>query len=112
MAYITRNWLEGEPERARGHFPVKVALELSQARDDDPWSSGRNICFYVRATQDDGNYQLLYLNTSDVNRLIKAIAPVVTHGRLTEVAITALRNLGDAELLNVFAELLATRQKK
>jgi len=120
MAYITNQWLKGNPERNRDHRPVKV--EISTSLPTDAWSRRKRVVAEINLTREDGDYQQLSLRRADLNATLPTLVKGADRTKLLQdlardldpqlrrdVATAALLDLSDAELMAFLGDLLAAR---
>lgn len=104
---MTNQWLKGDPERSRAHWPIKVSFELGSTNDD--WSRRHEINGAIHAIRGNGDYQSLYFTESELNELTLALARGTDIKTRQEIAFDTLLCLNDADLLNFFAEIFSRR---
>ena len=91
MGFITNQWLEGLPERNKGHFPVEG--EVSVRASGGEWSELNNVVSRIIVERSDGEFQAVYLTQDEVDK----------------IALDMLANRTDAELLQFLTRLLSER---
>jgi hypothetical protein len=94
MGFITSQWLKGEPERNRSHFPVEG--EVSSRPSVDDWSELNKVVFQIKVERSDGDFQAVYLTQDEVDK----------------IALDMLANHTDAGLLQFLTRLLSEREKR
>jgi hypothetical protein len=110
MGYMTKHWLEGDPQRNRGHNLVEVEVSSSSrlgapSKDDD-------VFFSIEVSRDDGNYQVVRFTEDEVGELFSKMVKVAKQSTRINVALAILKRVPDAELLQFFTTLLAKRGKR
>jgi hypothetical protein len=93
MGFVTTRWLKGDPERNRDHHPVEG--EVSDGPWHDYWARLNNVVFRIKVKRSDGDYQVMYFNQGEVDK----------------IALDMLAKRTDAELLQFLTRLLSERAK-
>lgn len=114
MGFISKQWLESNPQRNRGHYPEPVVIEAVEITDD--WDGEHDVkvllkatgvgvtgCMFVRFTKEEVEQALPYfLHQSDLTDL--------TMGDPKRVAvIEALSKLSDTELIWLLRDVLTAK---
>jgi hypothetical protein len=110
MGYMTKHWLEGDPQRNRGHNLVEVDVFSSPrlgapTKDDD-------VLFSIEVSREDRNYQEVRFTQDEVGELFSRMVKVAKQSTRIKVALAILKRVPDAELLHFLTTLLAERGKR
>jgi hypothetical protein len=110
MGYMTKDWLEGDPQRNRRHNLVEVEVFSSSGlgaptEDDD-------VVFSIEVSREDRNYQQVRFTQDEVGELFSRMVKVVKQSTRIKVALAILKRVPDAELLQFLTTLLAERGKR
>jgi hypothetical protein len=92
MAQMNDNWLVGQPQRTRGHFPIPVKIKVSP--DDVEWRGEKPVASVTFRKADD-EYLPVYLTQGDVDALLTNLwtfASKKTHQSLATAVLTSLSN--------------------
>ena len=109
MAYITNQWLKGTIERSRGHHPLEVSFEASQA--NGKWDAEHMVVVDLCMTQNNGDYQSIYLTQNDLAYSLPFLVSLANETTKREIAIRVIRSLEDTPLLQLLSELFVERAK-
>jgi hypothetical protein len=109
MGYMTKQWLEGRPQRDRDYSPVEVDIYGSPSRGD--WSERNDVFFRIEVFRDDGNYQVVFFTQDEVGKIFSKMVKVAEQSTRINVALAILTRLPDAELLQFMTKLLSEREK-
>lgn len=107
MGFITNQWLKGNPDRNRGHYPVQVSMNVQTSEDE--WSLERQVSCEIRVKKDDGEYQVLYFTTGELAEILPALTRSADSTVLKALAAETLRRLDDAAILAALKWALSKR---
>jgi len=109
MAYINNQWLEGRPLRNRKHSPIPVTITPKPVIDSWDRQHGVKASFLIERPA--GDYQFLLFTEQDLELLGSAVSSATASTR-EKLALAALGEATDGELVEFLGKLLQRRRKK
>ncbi len=107
MAFISKQWLVGSPERRRNHGPIEANLRIESS--DDAWCRRKGVVATFSVVRSDGDYMELLFEQPDTNVLFVSLAEAASDRARLKQAIETLRTVDDRALLCAFSKILSLR---
>ncbi len=106
MAKISKQWLgKGWGIRDRGYRPVEVCLDIKAVPADRYGPAG----IHIRLTRSNGEYQIINLDSVDVDELGVAAVSIMSQKAREQAAVKLFSGVSNAKLLRILALELRRR---
>ena len=105
MAYMTRSWLRGAPQRHRFHLPTRVWVK-SLLSD---WPERPHIYAQIEATNKEGDYQIIYFDKTDLNKVLPLLIEGADLHIRKDIALEIFQNLNDKDVAEFLAKAMKYR---
>lgn len=110
MGLMSNQWLNtGQGLRSRSYWPKKV--KVSAFKSKDRWSERNSVKARIVATKEDSEYQILHLTASEADIVTPIIWSACSSELRSKLALQALAELNDEDLLRLLSKALKHRPK-
>ena len=107
MGFITNQWLMGNPVRKRSFNPVQGLIQAYKP-EGTRWED-RGVVLGIELQHKGGDRQVMYFTQAEIDKMFPKISGTVTQSVRLNMALTAIGDVSDSELLSFLAKLLAKR---
>ncbi len=108
MAFITSQWLKGNPLTNKPSDPVGVRLKASSRRDN--WMLDNAVVATIYATKSPADdYQAVFLTVPDIDTLLPVLTPNADASVQRATALSSLLPLDAPDFLRFLEEVFAAR---
>jgi hypothetical protein len=110
MAFITNQFLKGDPERNRTHDTKFVTV--SATASSTPWEREQNVVASIEAQQTSKNYQYISITEEELHILVSQLFRMTSKAFQLDCAKYALKDVDDAGLVSHLKEVLKVESVK